>query len=112
MCGAGVTVTRNLDKVYMCEMQEQEENYSVTCMILNKETRDWEKLFTTDLNLDKILMLSLSQDERWCIGTLHSGFKLWHQNGRRIKKLVLPHNVRLLIFIIFSSIFKHHVSGM
>ena len=56
-------------------------------------------------------MLSLSKDERysncplkirgirfvcyrWCIATIQNGFKLWHQNGRKLKTLKLPNTVR------------------
>ena len=61
--GAGLTITRNLDKVYMCE--ESLTDFSVSCYILNRETNGWEKLFTTDLNTDQVIMLSLSTDERY-----------------------------------------------
>ena len=31
---------------------------------------------------------------RWCIATIQNGFKLWHQNGRKLKTLKLPNTVR------------------
>ena len=31
---------------------------------------------------------------RWCIATITQGYKLWHQNGRKLKTLKLPNSVR------------------
>ena len=31
---------------------------------------------------------------RWCIATITPGYKLWHQNGRKLKTLKLPNSVR------------------
>ena len=66
-------------QVYLCEGAASD--YSVSCYVLDKLTGQWSKLFTTgvlrvgpdiinaymiaDPNMDKVLMLSLSQDERY-----------------------------------------------
>ena len=67
-------------QVYLCEGAAPD--YSVSCYVLDKQTGQWTKLFTTgmfyrvgqifyqctiiaDPNMDKVLMLSLSQDERY-----------------------------------------------
>ena len=47
-CHSGVSLTRSLDKVYMCETGEAGEDgdNSVSCFIADNEG-EWEKLFTT-----------------------------------------------------------------
>ena len=57
-----MVVTRRLDKVYLC--LNQAPDFSVSCYTFQSATRSWAKLFTTEENTDKILMLSLSEDER------------------------------------------------
>ena len=50
-----MTLTRTLDKVYMCETGEAGEDgdHSVSCFTADKEG-EWEKLFTTgELHLQK-----------------------------------------------------------
>ena len=55
-------MTSSLDKVYLC--LNQAPDYSVSCYTFQSGTKSWAKLFTTEQNTDKILMLSLSGDER------------------------------------------------
>ena len=55
-------MTRRLDKVYLC--LNQAPDFSVSCYTFQSATGSWTKLFTTEENTDKILMLSLSEDER------------------------------------------------
>ena len=47
-CHSGVTLTRRLDKVYMCETGEAGEDgdNTVSCFTADQEG-EWEKLFTT-----------------------------------------------------------------
>ena len=61
-CQGGVAVTSSLEKVYICDSQAKD--FSVSCYTLDRKTRAWCKLFTTEPNTDKILMLSLTADER------------------------------------------------
>ena len=55
-------MTSSLDKVYLC--LNQAPDFSVSCYTFQWQTKSWSKLFTTEENTDKILMLSLSGDER------------------------------------------------
>ena len=55
-------MTSSLDKVYLC--QNPAPDFSVSCCTFQWQTKSWSKLFTTEENTDKILMLSLSGDER------------------------------------------------
>ena len=61
-CESGVVVTSTLDKVYLC--LNPAPDFSVSCYTFQWQTKSWSKLFTTEENTDKILMLSLSGDER------------------------------------------------
>ena len=58
----GVVVTSSLEKVYTCHSQAG--GFSVCCHTRHPETDGWNTLFTTEPSSDKILMLSLSADER------------------------------------------------
>ena len=55
-------MTSSLDKVYLC--LNPAPDFSVSCHTFQSASRRWSKLFTTEQNSDKILMLSLSGDER------------------------------------------------
>ena len=57
-----MVVTSSLDKVYLC--LNPAPDFSVSCHTFQSVSRRWSKLFTTEQNSDKILMLSLSGDER------------------------------------------------
>ena len=62
-----MVVTSSLDKVYLC--LNQAPDFSVSCYTFQSDTKSWTRLFTTEQNSDKILMLSLSGDERFLTWT-------------------------------------------
>ena len=57
-----MVVTASMEKVYMGQSRAGE--VSISCHTLNTNTNTWAELFTTEYTTDKILMLSLSADER------------------------------------------------
>jgi len=76
-------------RAFFCE---NTDSFTVSCFKAVEE--NWEKLFSFEANNEKLLMLGLSADEKWCIGTTHKGFKLWHIGGKQTKCLLLPSSVR------------------
>ena len=70
-------------------------------------------------NTSPLLMMSLSVNEQWAIGTCMRGFKLWSVDGRQAKYLLLPHNVRnvnkkpgVSSGLVLSSKDKYAVTGV
>ena len=61
-CHSGVSLTRSLDKVYMCQTGEAGEDgdNSVSCFIADQEG-EWEKLFTTG----ELCPLDLMETKLW-----------------------------------------------
>ena len=70
----------------------QADNNTVSKFELNNNNWELDMMFC--FNKENILMLSLSENEHWCIGTITKGFKLWSVDGRMSKCLLLPNNVR------------------
>ena len=88
-CHSAIVLNNALDRAFLCA---EKEDFTVSCFKSVKES--WEKAFSFESNKEKLLMVSLSKDEKWCIGTIHKGFKLWHVGGKRVKTLILPSSVR------------------
>ena len=88
-CHASVTLNKAQTKAFLCD---DPADCTVSCyeMVDGK----WEKEMIYEFNKENILMLSLSVNEQWCIGTTMKGFRLWSTDGRQSKKLCLPNTVR------------------
>merc|ERR1719270_2709820 len=54
----------------------------------------WVREREFDDNQDKVLMLGLSKNEKWCYATLQNGFKIWNITDGHQVKLRLPPGVR------------------
>ena len=88
-CHAAITVDKAQTKAFLCDNPDD-------CTVSRYEMVDgkWEKEMIYAYNKENILMLSLSVNEQWCIGTVMKGFRLWSTDGRQSKKLCLPNTVR------------------
>ena len=45
----------------------------------------WDREMMFQHNTSPLLMMSLSVNEQWAIGTVMRGFKLWSVDGRQVK---------------------------
>ena len=79
----------------------------------------WDREMMFQHNTSPLLMMSLSVNEQWAIGTCMRGFKLWSVDGRQAKYLLLPHNVRnvnkkpgVSSGLVLSSKDKYAVTGV
>ena len=113
-CHSAVVLNNAQNRAFLCH---EKENFTVSCFKAVQE--NWEKAFSFEINMDKLLMISLSKDEKWCIGTIHKGFKLWHVGGKRVKTLILPSSVRnvnksfgVSYSLILSAEDKYAVAGI
>ena len=88
-CHGSLVVNESQTVAFLCD---DSSNFTVSKYELSDGV--WEREMMFSHNQDNILMMSLSVNEQWCIGTCMRGFKLWSVDGRHAKCLLLSKNVR------------------
>jgi len=86
---SSMIMTQKQTRAFICENQD---NFTVTS--LKYENGYWVKEREFEENLNPILMLELSKNEKWCYAATQKGFKLWNVEDDRFVELRLPSGVR------------------
>merc|ERR1711892_1465134 len=86
---SSMIMTQKQTRAFICENQD---NFTVTS--LKYENGYWAKEREFEENLNPILMLELSKNEKWCYAATQKGFKLWNVEDDRFVELRLPSGVR------------------
>merc|ERR1719206_1663443 len=83
---AGNAETQNTIKKYQQQVRDAQVKVD--------EDGFWVKEREFEENLEPILMLELSKNEKWCYAAIQKGFKLWSIDDDRFVELKLPSGVR------------------